>query len=173
MRKLVTKIYWYLLVRFDDYYWIEKLKKNQSKYLRVDECRLVRMWREVCHLYFCRKLNSYININTDVSNVFFYHGGRGVFLRSKIEFRGECIIWHNVTIGISGKGVFKGRYGQPVGDPETKTVIGDGVWIGANAVVVGDVVIGDGAKVGAGATVAKDIPAGATVICRSEILTKK
>jgi acetyltransferase-like isoleucine patch superfamily enzyme len=77
-----------------------------------------------------------------------------------------------VTIGISGKGDFKGRFGQPVGDPDTKTVIGDGVWIGSNAVVVGDVVIGDGAKIGAGATVAKNVPDNATVVCRSEILTK-
>lgn len=36
--------------------------------------------------------------------------------------------------------------------------IGNDVWIGANATVVGDVTIGDGAVIGAGAVVVRDIP---------------
>lgn len=41
--------------------------------------------------------------------------------------------------------------------------IGNDVFIGQNAVVVGGVTIGDGAIVGAGAVVTNDVPAGATV----------
>ncbi|MBO0981011.1 DapH/DapD/GlmU-related protein [Microbacterium sp. SD291] len=41
--------------------------------------------------------------------------------------------------------------------------IGDDVFIGQNAVVVGGVTIGDRAIVGAGAVVTRDVPAGATV----------
>jgi acetyltransferase-like isoleucine patch superfamily enzyme len=41
--------------------------------------------------------------------------------------------------------------------------IGDGVFLGQRAVVLGGVTIGDGATVGAGAVVTRDVPAGATV----------
>lgn len=42
-------------------------------------------------------------------------------------------------------------------------VIGDGVFLGQNAVVLGGVTIGDGATVAAGAVVVKDVPVGAVV----------
>ena len=38
-----------------------------------------------------------------------------------------------------------------------KTTIGDNVWIGARAIILGGVTIGDGAVIGAGAVVTKDI----------------
>ena len=36
--------------------------------------------------------------------------------------------------------------------------IGNDVWIGANAMILGGITIGDGAIIGAGAVVTKDIP---------------
>lgn len=43
--------------------------------------------------------------------------------------------------------------------PDTrKTVIGNDVWIGANAIVMRGLVVGDGAVVGAGAVVTRDVP---------------
>lgn len=42
--------------------------------------------------------------------------------------------------------------------------IGDGVWIGANAVILGGTHIGNGAVVGAGAVVTKDVPPMAVVV---------
>lgn len=39
-----------------------------------------------------------------------------------------------------------------------KTIIGNDVWIGHNAVVIGGVTVGDGAVIGAGAVVTKDVP---------------
>ena len=43
-------------------------------------------------------------------------------------------------------------------------VIEDGVWIGANTIVLGGVTIGKGALIGAGTIVSKDVPAGAIVV---------
>ncbi|MFD0822120.1 serine acetyltransferase, partial [Micromonospora zhanjiangensis] len=43
-------------------------------------------------------------------------------------------------------------------------VIGDGVTIGAGAVLLGPIVVGPHARIGAGATVLDDVPAGATAI---------
>lgn len=42
--------------------------------------------------------------------------------------------------------------------------IGDDVWIGGGAIVLGGVTIGDGAIVGAGAVVTRDVPAGSRVV---------
>lgn len=42
--------------------------------------------------------------------------------------------------------------------------IEDGVSIGANAVLLGDIVIHKGAKIGAGAVVLDDVPAGSTAV---------
>ena len=42
--------------------------------------------------------------------------------------------------------------------------IGDDVFIGAGARVLGDLLVGDGARVGANAVVVHDVPAGATVV---------
>ena len=48
--------------------------------------------------------------------------------------------------------------------PYRVTTIGNDVWIGSNAVILGGVTIGDGAVVGAGAVVTRDVPAYAIVI---------
>jgi serine O-acetyltransferase len=42
--------------------------------------------------------------------------------------------------------------------------LGDGVTVGANATLIGDITVGDGATVGAGAVVTEDVPPGATVV---------
>ena len=42
-------------------------------------------------------------------------------------------------------------------------VLGDGVDVGANAVILGAIQIGEGAVIGAGSVVVKDVPAGAVM----------
>ena len=49
------------------------------------------------------------------------------------------------------------------GTTSASPVLGDGVDVGANVVIVGAVRIGDGAVIGAGSVVVKDVPAGAVV----------
>ncbi len=65
----------------------------------------------------------------------------------------DVIIRQNVTIGIA----------DPA-DRNAKPVIGDGVQIGAGAVIVGDIMIGAGAVIGANAVVTKDVPPGALAV---------
>ena len=50
------------------------------------------------------------------------------------------------------------------GEQKHRTVIGDGVHLGSDTVMVAPVTLGAGARTGAGAVVVDDVPAGATVI---------
>ncbi len=58
----------------------------------------------------------------------------------------NCRIFQNVTFGNAG------------------ATVGDDVFIGAGAVILGAVKIGDKARIGANAVVLEDVPAGATVV---------
>lgn len=65
-----------------------------------------------------------------------------------------CTVFHGVTIGSDER--------PPV--EESAPVLGDGVYVGAGAILVGPIHVGDGARIGAGAVVTKDVPAGATAV---------
>jgi serine O-acetyltransferase len=62
----------------------------------------------------------------------------------------NCSIISNVTIGLRNEKAF----------PE----IGDDVFIGAGARVLGGIYVGNGARIGANAVVIEDVPEGATVV---------
>jgi serine O-acetyltransferase len=51
--------------------------------------------------------------------------------------------------------------------------LGDGVFVGAGARILGDITVGDGAQVGANAVVLKDVPAGATAVGVPAIIKMK
>lgn len=69
----------------------------------------------------------------------------GIYLSCTIGRR--CSIAQGVTVGYKGAG----RSTHP-------PVVGDDVYIGTGAVVVGDIRVGDGVVIGANTTVVKDVP---------------
>lgn len=100
--------------------------------------------------------------------------GLGIELRYKSTigpglalFHGQATVLHEGTVVGSGCTLRQSTtIGSKVlanGTQSTSPVIGDGVDIGANAVIIGPVKIGDRAVIGAGAVVVKDVPAGAVV----------
>ncbi len=83
-----------------------------------------------------------------------YIGHTGNIRISAQAIIGEyCNISQGVTIGISGRGEYRGV-------PE----IGNRVYIGTNAVVVGKIKIGNGAVVGANSLVTRDVAPNCTVV---------
>lgn len=76
----------------------------------------------------------------------------GVHINPGAVLGRNCDLAHGVTIGASAMG----RQGVPV--------VGDDVYIGARATVVGKIRIGDGAKIAANTLVINNVPAGATVM---------
>jgi serine O-acetyltransferase len=73
----------------------------------------------------------------------------GVVINGSVRGGTRVHIEHQVTIGA---------------EKRQSPVIGDGVFIGAGAKVIGPVTIGAGAKVGANAVVVHDVPPGVTVV---------
>lgn len=51
--------------------------------------------------------------------------------------------------------------------------IGNNCFIGAKAIILGDIVIGDNAKIGAGAVVCHDVPPNSTVVGNPARVIKK
>lgn len=84
----------------------------------------------------------------------FYIGHFGnIIINAHAIIGDNCNISQGVTIGVSG-------IGQKRGVP----VIGSNVYIGANAVVAGKITIGDGAVIGANSLVIKDVISHTTVL---------
>lgn len=77
----------------------------------------------------------------------------GIIINSKAVIGNNCNISQGVTIGVSGRGE---RRGVPR--------IGNNVYIGANAVIVGPIEIGDNVLIGANSLVTESIEANVTVV---------
>jgi serine O-acetyltransferase len=82
----------------------------------------------------------------------FVDHGMGVVVGETARVGDDVHMFHGVTLG--------GDDPRPVTRHPT---VGDGVTLGANATLVGDIDVGEGATVGAGAVVVDDVPADATV----------
>jgi serine O-acetyltransferase len=76
----------------------------------------------------------------------------GVHINPQAILGSNCDLAHRVTIGASAMG----RQGAPV--------LGDDVYIGTGATLVGRIKVGSGAKIAANTLVISNIPAGATVM---------
>jgi serine O-acetyltransferase len=76
----------------------------------------------------------------------------GVHINPGAVLGEDCDVAHRVTIGASAMG----RQGAPV--------VGNRVYIGTGATLVGKIKVGDGAKIAANTLVMTNVPAGATVM---------
>lgn len=85
-------------------------------------------------------------------NVIIEHQG-GIVVHGCTVIGDGCTIRQNCTFGIRDKS-----------DLSAAPVLGDGVDVGAGAVILGRVHVGDGAGIGANAVVLSDVPAGALAV---------
>jgi serine O-acetyltransferase len=84
--------------------------------------------------------------------------GTGLVIGGYARIGRGALLLHGVTIG-----------SPHPGRVERMPVIGDGVFIGAGAKVIGDITVGDSVFIGVNAIVARDVPSGSRVLCKSEI----
>jgi len=93
-------------------------------------------------------------------NVLFGHNGLGIIIHPKSQIGNNVTIGSHVTIG--------GR-----GGPEVP-IIGNNVWLGTGARILGGIKIGDNARIGANAVVLIDVPENATAVgVPARIVSKK
>ena len=84
----------------------------------------------------------------------FIDHGAGVVIGETVVMGEHCFLFHNVTLG--GTGRYQGQ---------RHPIVGDHVFIGTGATVLGPVRVGDYAKIGANASVINhDVPAHSTVV---------
>lgn len=108
------------------------------------------------YLYALNKLNSYIPIGVVFNEQpCFPHNIRGVFISNGARIGKGCTILHQVTIGSNTLNDSKGK-----GAPS----IGDNVYIGCGAKIIGNVIIGNNVRIGANCVVVKDVEANSTVV---------
>lgn len=85
----------------------------------------------------------------------FPHNLHGIFIAGSAKVGRNCVIFHQVTIGANAIPSSKG-----VGCPE----IGDNVYVGAGAKIIGRVKIGNNCRIGANCVITQDVPDNAIVV---------
>ena len=117
-----------------------------------------RLWEDGFHLT-ARLLSQFVRFMTGVEihpgaqlgrRVVIDHG-MGVVIGETAEVGDDVHMYHGVTLG--------GNSPKP---EKRHPTLGDGVVVGANATLLGDIQVGDDARVGAGSVLTKDVPAGET-----------
>jgi acetyltransferase-like isoleucine patch superfamily enzyme len=89
--------------------------------------------------------------------IIYGHGG--------VEIGDNCLIAGHVCIASSNHTIPpQGQWIRSLPDIPLPVRIGNDVWIGFGAVILGGVTIGDGCVIGAGAVVTQDLPPGAIAV---------
>ena len=95
--------------------------------------------------------NCHVHYQTEIGEgTVLAYGGVGVVIHRYAQIGKNCVIESNVTIG--------GRNNIP-----RVPVLGDNVFVGTGAKILGDVRIGDNSVIGANAVVIRDVPANCSV----------
>lgn len=94
-----------------------------------------------------------IHPGAKIGKSFFIDHGDGVVIGETAEIGNNVIIYHQVTLGGTGKDHGKRH-----------PTIHNNVIIGAGAKILGNIIIGEHCKIGAGSVVLKDVPAYSTVV---------
>lgn len=94
-----------------------------------------------------------IHPGATIGRRFFIDHGSGVVIGETAEIGDDVLMYQGAVLG--------GTSSERV---KRHPTVGDGVVIGAHAIVLGNVRVGNGAKVGSGSVVVESIPPGATVV---------
>jgi serine O-acetyltransferase len=94
-----------------------------------------------------------IHPGATIGRRFFIDHGMGVVIGETAEIGDDVLMYKGVVLG--------GTSSEPV---KRHPTVRDGVVLGSDAVVLGDIVVGEGAKVGSGSVVVRDVPDFATVV---------
>ncbi len=109
-----------------------------------------------------RKTGIEINPGAQIGKNLFIDHGTGVVIGSTAIIGDDVVMFHGVTLGGTGKS--KGK---------RHPTIGNNVFIGSGAKILGNITIGDNVKVGANAVVLKDVPKNSTIVGVPGVIVKR
>ncbi|MFO7925453.1 MAG: serine O-acetyltransferase [Halobacteriota archaeon] len=89
----------------------------------------------------------------EIGRRLFIDHGAGVVIGETAEIGDDVLLYHGVTLG-----------GDSMRREKRHPTLNDGVTVGANATLLGDITVEEAASVGAGSVVVDDVPANATVV---------
>ena len=97
-----------------------------------------------------------VPVSLDLRNVVLMHNALGTVLHPDVVFRGRATVFQHVTIGLTGH--------RRDTNAQLAPSIGDRVFIGCGAVILGPIWIGDDCIIGAGAVVTRDVASGHRIV---------
>lgn len=100
-----------------------------------------------------RKTGIEIHPGATIGKRLFIDHGTGVVIGETAIVGNDVTLFHGVTLGGTGKE--KGK---------RHPTVGNNVFIGSGAKVLGNIVIGNNVKIGANAVILKDVPSNATIV---------
>jgi serine O-acetyltransferase len=95
--------------------------------------------------------------NLDVGHGLLLVHGWGIVINQRAKIGANVTLFNGVIIGQKDTIRVDGRSSQ-------YPVVGNEVWIGPHAIIIGGVTVGDGAIIGPGSVVTKDVPAKCVVV---------
>lgn len=132
-------------------FWEFRQKKYQS--IQTDG-----FWRKI-YFYYQERYGCFIGERAQIATCpTFPHDMNGIFISNMSIIGEKVVIFQQVTIG-SNTILGHPRCGSPT--------IGNNVYIGAGAKIIGRVTIGDNCRIGANCVVVKDMPANTTAVAAS------
>ena len=144
---LITRIFWQSLVNYFN------AKSPLEKQKAALKCNYVN-----------RYFGSSIPFNPNLNYFNTPHGLYGIFISTDTKIGKGCTIFQHVTIG-SNTLLDSKSAGAPI--------IGDNVYIGAGAKIIGKVTVGNNVRIGAGCTVTRNIPDNCTVVQAASTVIQK
>ena len=148
--RLLLKIYRFFFKKKDlNYYWNCRQKALYAK------TKLRRTYNRHLIAKFNRKFGADISPSAMMKNMpNFPHGLFGIFISNGAVIGENCVIFHQVSIGSNT---------LPDSNMGTPT-IGNNVFIGAGAKIIGHVRVGNNVRIGANCVIVKDVPDNCTVV---------
>lgn len=140
---------WLFRKEYSPYFWKIREKAIKGNFIS-------RYFHKFKYRKLMSKFNCFIPLNTHFENKpSFPHGVTGIFVSASARIGKDCVIFQQVTIGSNTLKESGGR-GAPI--------LGDNVYIGSGAKIIGNVRIGNNVRIGANCVVVKDVPDNCTVV---------
>lgn len=136
----------FALLRYKDIWGIKRqLQKRRSKLL------------ELCYGHYFMRRGCFVGLTSEIEGTpCFPHGLQGIFISNTAQIGKDVVIFQQVTIGNNGLADSK-HPGSPI--------IGDNVYIGAGAKIIGGIRVGNNCRIGANAVVYEDMPDNSVAVC--------